>query len=359
MTRSERAGIEFPDATWTTFDRYDRYGAIARCLRASLGPGRHRVLDVGDAAGYLPYFTGDLALVGVDVAVQPDRLEGSVAIAADGARLPFPDRSFDAVVTSDVLEHVPAPARPAFVRELSRVSRDLVIVAAPFDTAGVAGVEELLRRYVLLVTGAPQEQLEEHRECGLPDLDGAAEALGEHGAVAVAGNGNLWDWLELMLVKHQLLARQALQPLHDGIDLLANLSLAGQASEPPYYRHLLAARRGQQVDLGRTPDPPVSRERASAVIRSLLVAAGPESTRQDLYPVLDAVFQRTGGFDLLPKRDEVLGALDRVEARVQAIDAQMATIRRQYDRVHALLEKFRSPLRRARSGDRSRDDAGS
>ena len=83
MARRERTGIEFPDATWTTSDRYDRYGAIARCLRASLGEGRHRVLDVGDAAGYLRIFAGDLRLVGVDVYVQPERLEEVLASVLD------------------------------------------------------------------------------------------------------------------------------------------------------------------------------------------------------------------------------------------------------------------------------------
>lgn len=351
MTRTERAGIEFPDATWTTFDRYDRYGAIARCLRASLGPGRHRVLDVGDAAGYLRSFAGDLDLVGVDIVVQPDRLDGSVAVAAGGAALPFPDRSFDAVVSSDVLEHVPVGDRPAFLRELSRVSRDLVVVAAPFDTDGVAGVEEILRRYVLLVTGSPQEQLEEHRACGLPDLDAAAAVLAEHGPVAQRGNGNLWDWLELMLVKHQLMARAALQPLHDGIDLLANLSLAGRAGEPPYYRHLLAARREGQVELGEPPAPPLAPERAAALIQTLLVAAGPESTRQDLFPILDLVFQRTGGFDLLAKRDELEARFASLEGQLEALRVELTGIRRLSERVNAVLERMRSPMRRRRTQD--------
>ena len=51
--RREHTHVEFPDAAWTSFDRYARYGAIARAVRANLGPGRHQVLDVGDASGYL------------------------------------------------------------------------------------------------------------------------------------------------------------------------------------------------------------------------------------------------------------------------------------------------------------------
>lgn len=343
MARRERTGIEFPDASWTSSDRYDRYGAIARCLRASLGEGAHRVLDVGDAAGYLRIFAGDLRLVGVDVYVQPERLEGAVPLVGDGSNLPFADRTFDAVVSSDVLEHVPAETRPAFLAEISRVSRDLVIVAAPFDTQGVAGVEEMIRRFVPIVTGKAQDQLDEHMENGLPDLEATRQALTAHGQVAVAGNGNLWDWLELMLVKHQLMARPALQPFHDGIDVLYNLSMSGRAELPPFYRHLVVARREAAPDLGRSPAPPLEPERAAAMISALLSAAAPESTRQDVVPALD---QLAVGLPALGAK------VDAVHARLDAVDAQLAELREHSERVMSVLDRIGSPLRRMRGGAR-------
>ena len=48
--RKEHRHVEFPGATWTAFDRYSRYGAIVRALRATLGAGPLRVLDVGDGS---------------------------------------------------------------------------------------------------------------------------------------------------------------------------------------------------------------------------------------------------------------------------------------------------------------------
>ena len=70
---------------------------------------------------------------------------------------------------------------------------DLVIVAAPFDTPGVAGVEELVRRYALLSTGTKQPQLDEHQDNGLPDLEATVAALSSTGAsVAVQGDGHLF-----------------------------------------------------------------------------------------------------------------------------------------------------------------------
>lgn len=346
LTRDERAGIDFPQATWTSFDRYDRYGAIARCLRASLGAGPLRVLDVGDAAGYLLLFAGRLRLVGIDVEVQPDRLPDAVAMVGDGTKLPFADRTFDAVVSSDVLEHVPQAGRAAFIAELSRVSKDMVVLAAPFDTDGVAGVEELIRRFVLLATGSPQAQLEEHRDRCLPSLEAARDDLSAHGPVVVAGNGNLWDWLQLMLVKHQLVARPALRPLHDGIDALYNLSLAGRAAEPPFYRHLLASRRAGAVELGASTAAVIPGPDMAGIVSTLLSAAGPESTRQDIRPVVDRLLG-----ELTETREELAAMSARLEERLTQIDGLQAELARPLRTVRAVGRRVRMHRLRSLPGE--------
>src|SRR4051812_45053491 len=136
----------------------------------------------------------------IDVVESPESLPGRAFVLGDGSRLPFSDRAFDAVVTSDTLEHVVPDARGAFVLELTRVARELVVLAAPFDTPGVAGVEELIRRYALLAAGSPQEQLDEHAAHGLPALDDAVAAFEQAGfTTGTRGNGNLHDWLQMML----------------------------------------------------------------------------------------------------------------------------------------------------------------
>lgn len=114
--------------------RWDEGGAAWRLPFVDAGitwflrrfvPDGSLVLDVGCGCGIR-----DLArrcrVVGVDTS--PARLRGAAEIYADvrlagATALPFPDRSFDAVVSVDVMEHIPAGAKDAAIREWVRVTR--------------------------------------------------------------------------------------------------------------------------------------------------------------------------------------------------------------------------------------------
>lgn len=351
--RGERAGIEFEQATWTSFDRYSRYGGIARCLRATLGPGTHRVLDIGDSAGYLRTFDRDLRVTSVDLELTDLPLGGTARVQGDGTGLPFPDQTFDAVVSSDVLEHVPAESRRAFLAELHRVTRDLVIVAAPFDTPGVAGVEELVRRHALIAMSTPQEQLDEHRDNVLPGLDDTVATCKEHFVeVSVAGNGNLQDWLVMMLLKHQLMGRPALSPLLDGADLLYNLVLAPRDADGPFYRHLVAARRSGPVDFGTPPDRGAGLD--PAVVLGALVSANlTEVVRQDAVPPLDGLVA-----DSTRHGQEIRATAEAVQAlaaRVERIELAVTDVQNLLHRLVRPLQALRHPLRRSSGADPDAD----
>lgn len=282
------AVAEFPGAEWTTFDRHARYGAIARAIRASLGAGPLRVLDVGDSSGYLTAFDPDLGAVCIDVVIAPDPLDGTVRVIGDGAALPFPDDSFHAVVSSDALEHVPPLLRTEFIAELARVSADLVVLAAPFDSPGVSAAEEIVRRYALLATGRPQEQLEEHRHYGLPGVDSTVEILKSLGLqVDTVGAGNLHDWMAMMVLKHQLSARPALFPLEAGYDMAYNGLFSGRDRVPPFYRHVIAARSNGSPAFGepRALLPAGGDLDVAGLLAVLTAANTSEAVRQDAHEV--------------------------------------------------------------------------
>ncbi len=336
--RTERAGVEFPSMTWTSFDRYGRYGAIVRAVRASLGPDRLRVLDVGDSAGHLHAFDGGLDVIGVDVELSDERLPGAVVARSDGTRLPFADGTFDAVVSSDVLEHIRPDRRPAFLAELQRVSRDLVVVAAPFDTPGVAGVEELVRRYALLAVGAEQPQLDEHQAHGLPDLDATQRAfVGDQWAVTTVGDGHLWDWLLVMLLRFQLESRPSLAPLAAGYDVLYNFSLAGRSLIPPYYRHLVVARTGGDPQVGDRQVPADLPTDFAALAAALIAADSTEVVRQDTVPRLD---------HLQTDVDAVTIRLARLEERIESLIELEVSIADQLLAIKDKLSRLAHPFRR-------------
>jgi len=87
-----------------------------------------RVLDVGCGDGRLAYallaVRPDLRLQGVDIA---PRAGSSIPVRPfDGRVLPFPAKSFEAVLIVDVLHHAEDPA--ALLREVARVSSQLILI---------------------------------------------------------------------------------------------------------------------------------------------------------------------------------------------------------------------------------------
>ena len=95
---------------------------------ARLAPNGARILDVGCGDGLLSAQIcakrPDLEIHGIDV-LPRDRPYIPVEIF-DGSRIPFPDRSFDAVLFSDVLHHTEDPA--VLLREARRVAGQCVLI---------------------------------------------------------------------------------------------------------------------------------------------------------------------------------------------------------------------------------------
>ena len=126
---------------------------VARVL-SKLTRRRPKVLDLGTGTGAIPVKMArhreDLIIVGVDRAanmLKQARMRAAAAGVsdrvsfrkADGRRLPFPDRTFDMVISNSLMHHIPdpvpaldelarvlAPGGAVFIRDLRRPRRDLV-----------------------------------------------------------------------------------------------------------------------------------------------------------------------------------------------------------------------------------------
>src|SRR5437773_7794299 len=143
-----RRGVEPPDTygwhpvrrylAWNRgllLDPWLRYHPAMSLLRKSRAAGRLRILDVGSGNAGLAHFL-QAPVVSVDVQFSKTEFTARgakrIPVRGSAASLPFRDRSFDAVVCMDTLEHLPRFVRGAAVQEIFRVARNLVVVGAPF-----------------------------------------------------------------------------------------------------------------------------------------------------------------------------------------------------------------------------------
>ncbi|WP_169986795.1 class I SAM-dependent methyltransferase [Microbispora sp. H10836] len=111
-----------------------RRAAFTRVAMQARPRAGHRILDVGCGTGYLtrilaPVVTPSGHVTGVDpsppmVEYARRRAPGNCTyVVGEGQSLPFPDGSFDAVVSSLAVHHIPGDARPRALREMFRVLR--------------------------------------------------------------------------------------------------------------------------------------------------------------------------------------------------------------------------------------------
>jgi len=150
-------------------DPWLRYLPVVEILRHSLFRKSPRVLDVGSGAAGLAHFLRR-PVTGVDLefprAELSRFLSALMPVRASATNLPFRDSSFDAVVSMDLLEHLPRSRRTTAVRELFRVARDLLIFGFPYGEKSAAFDSEALREE--RARGVRLGWREEHVRHGVP-----------------------------------------------------------------------------------------------------------------------------------------------------------------------------------------------
>ena len=187
MPRLPRIG-SFP-----LLDRAARYFPIRRLLRKHTSPG-DSLLEVGSGPFGIGWFHRR-AFVGCDVEFELPPTPPLVPVIARAHRLPFPDASFDAVVLSDVLEHVDPTARADVLREALRVTRKLAVIGFPCGPDALRVDRSLYQEYRRRSLSPPR-WLEEHMRNGLPD-ERVVEGLPGAWKVLTCGNESVrfHEWM--------------------------------------------------------------------------------------------------------------------------------------------------------------------
>lgn len=226
------------------FDLYQRTRDIAEVVETIVektGKARLRILDVGgfrvDADErenlLLREFLPGHEIYSLDM--EDSRIPGY--IKGDGTQLPFKDKSFDVVVSSDVYEHIPGPRRGLFIDNLLRTSNGFVILGAPFYSEKVALAEEILFEYIRKTLHVQQAQLKEHIDNRLPDLPELEKWLEEKKLdYTILDSGYLNNWLLMMMVKHYIMTIPGSDNLHTMIDRFYNMNVYESDHQGPGYR---------------------------------------------------------------------------------------------------------------------------
>lgn len=96
--------------------------------------GRRTVLDVGARDGYVSRQLAALfeSVTALDLEAPQIETERVACVAGDATRLEFADGSFDTVVCSEVLEHIPGGLLEKACREIARVARHDVLIGVPY-----------------------------------------------------------------------------------------------------------------------------------------------------------------------------------------------------------------------------------
>ncbi len=224
------------------FDLYERYALSAGVLE-KLGVREGTLLDVGGtmggAQGHLGW-TGDffpchaVTVIDTRAADVPEHR----TLAIDGP-LPFEDRSFETVVSQDVLEHVPSAAREAWLEEIWRVTGRLLLLACPWSTPGVEEADRALFDRIRREYDYDHGFLGEHLAHGHPDLAATRRFFEGRGASVVElPSGDLSIWTAMQAINARLSHPCQGEDYRRANEAL-NRQLGARAAIAPAYRHLL------------------------------------------------------------------------------------------------------------------------
>ena len=176
----------------TYVSRYVILAGIIESYMFHKGNKKLKILEVGGSGSILKQFI-DVDLSIIDILPNVEKVDNYTEGSA--LAMPFADNSFDIVLSSDVLEHIPKDDRTAFLKEISRVTKDLAVVANPFNLLGVRAAEISANDFYKKMTGTDHRWLFEHLLDELPNLNQSEIILEKEGMeLGHFSHTTLYNW---------------------------------------------------------------------------------------------------------------------------------------------------------------------
>jgi len=97
-------------------------------------PSVNRILDVGCGDGRLSKAirqNRECFLVGFDLSITALGKLSGPKVCGSAARMPFPDQSFELIVSTEMMEHLPEEIYGEVLKEISRVAKDFILITVP------------------------------------------------------------------------------------------------------------------------------------------------------------------------------------------------------------------------------------
>lgn len=219
-------------------NRAARYFPIIKILDENKLSNSHSVLEVGSGSIGLGQFR-KVAFTGCDIYFPTPPEPPMKAIVGSASDLPFEDRSFDAVVASDVLEHIPPEARIKVVNECLRVCRSIAIFGFPCGPLAWEIDRKLHQSYLTAGEAAPV-WLQEHMDHAFPTSDVFNAVTGW--SIQEMPNEHLRFHLSMMQLERHHRINRAFSVLLESVPWLLR-PILNLANRRPAYRNIFVLKK--------------------------------------------------------------------------------------------------------------------
>lgn len=143
-----------------------RYAPVCRIIKR-YGYSGSSILEIGSGSVGL---TSSLRkkVIGIDLNFDGIKLGYLQGCKASAEKLPFPSRSFDFVISMDMLEHIAPENREEVLYEILRCSRRYAVIGIPCSISSERA-DYLINKVYLKRTGREYSGFTEHMKNGLPN----------------------------------------------------------------------------------------------------------------------------------------------------------------------------------------------